>query len=192
MTTDTVIHDGQTLTGTLGEEVKVSIADGATVTLDGVNIFCKYDGWDHHCLWAAITCLGDATLILSGVNSLHASGYGGYPGILPAKRQGEGEEYTLTISGSGSLTVISESGPGIGSEFDNSSCGNISITGGTITAIGASTSAGIGASYQTSCGNISISGGIVTAIGQVSALDTNTLLAAISPSRGAPSQPPDL
>ena len=50
VTTDTVIHDGQTLTGTLGEEVKVSIADGATVTLDGVNIFCKYDGWDHHCL----------------------------------------------------------------------------------------------------------------------------------------------
>ena len=38
VTTDTVIQDGQTLTGTLGTNVKISIADGATVTLDGVSI----------------------------------------------------------------------------------------------------------------------------------------------------------
>ena len=36
MTADTTVADGETLTGTLGAYVKITIADGATVTLDGV------------------------------------------------------------------------------------------------------------------------------------------------------------
>ena len=55
------IKDGCTVTGTLGANVKISIAAGATVTLDGVTI----NGVNsEYCKWAGITCLGDATIIL--------------------------------------------------------------------------------------------------------------------------------
>ena len=52
------LTDGQTLTGTGGAKTRVIIADGATITLSGVNIaFEKYV--------AGITCEGDATIILA-------------------------------------------------------------------------------------------------------------------------------
>ena len=145
---------GEILTGTLGKNVKISIADGATVTLKDVTINGVNAGYN----WAGITCNGDATIILEGTNTVRGFDFH-YPGIyVPAG-------HTLTIKGSGSLTASSNgSGAGIGGGY-NISCGNIVIEGGTINAIGGSCIAGIGGGYQSSCGNINIKGANVTATG---------------------------
>ena len=155
--------DGETLTGTLSGDYKISIAAGATVTLNGVSI----DGENNDSYtWAGLTCLGDATIILKdGTTNTVKGFYEDYPGIQPAKRVGEGEEYTLTVSGTGSLMASSNGyGAGIGGGW-NIACGNITISGGTVTATGGEKAAGIGSSYEVSCGNIRITGGTVTAIG---------------------------
>ena len=149
------VADGMTITGTLGVNKKVSIAAGATVTLDGVTI----NGVNNNSYsWAGITCLGDANIILSGENTVKGF-YEIYPGIYVPSGN------TLTIGGSGSLNVSSNGeGAGIGS-VNFSSCGNISITGGTIEATGGNNSAGIGSGFNGSCGNISITGGTIEATG---------------------------
>ena len=79
----------------------------------------------------------------------------------------------MTIRGTGTLTVKTcmddnDGSAGIGSGF-NQTVGNITIEGGTITAIGGYFAAGIGsgrAHYGTaSCGDITIMGGTITAMG---------------------------
>lgn len=159
LTSDYTALDGETLTGTLSKNVKVSIADGATVTLDGVTINGT-DFWTYQ--WAGITCMGDATIVLKGTNSVKGFYYE-YPGIQVAKGK------TLTIKGDGSLTASNNSsnsglgtGAGIGGEED-STCGNIIIMGGNVTATGGKNAAGIGSGEDGTCGNITISGGTVTA-----------------------------
>ena len=69
--------NGETLTGTLASNVKISIANGATVTLNNVTINGTNDS---NYKWAGITCLGDATIILSGTNTVKGF-YNEYPGI---------------------------------------------------------------------------------------------------------------
>ena len=155
ITTDYVAKNGETLTGTLGSNVKISIADGATVTLNNVTINGTNDS---NYEWAGITCLGDATIILSGTNTVNGF-YGVYPGIQAAAGK------TLTINGAGSLTASSYGkGAGIGGG-NNVACGNIEIQGGTITATGGQYGAGIGGGDRADCGNITISGGTVYATG---------------------------
>ena len=139
-------QDGDTLTGKLGAKVKISIADGAAVTIKDVTI---NGADDQSCKWASLNCLGNATIILEGTNSV--KGFHSYsPGIhvVPGK--------TLTIKGSGSLSASSTgwaAGIGGGSFI---SCGNIAIEGGTINAYGGNCSAGIGGGYDASCGTITI------------------------------------
>ena len=152
VTSNYTAKDGETLTGTLGKNVKISVTDGATVTLNGVNI----SGPDSEsCKWAGINCEGNATLILKGTNSV--SGFHSYsPGIhVPVGK-------TLTIKGDGSLTAKSNGyAAGIGGgSFIN--CGNIIIEGGTITANGGSYAAGIGGGYKAACGNITITKGVTS------------------------------
>ena len=148
-----IASDGETLTGTLASNVKISIADGATVTLNNVTINGTNDSY-----WAGITCEGDATIILSGTNTVKGF-YGDYPGIQAAAGK------TLTINGTGSLTASSNGdGAGIGGGR-GVACGNIEIQGGTITATGGEYAAGIGGAYNANWGNITISGGTVTATG---------------------------
>ena len=152
---DYTAQDGETLTGTLGSNVKISIADGATVTLKDVTINgVNSDDYE----WAGITCLGDATIILSGTNTV--KGFkGDYPGIQAAAGN------TLIINGTGSLTASSYGwGAGIGGG-SGVACGNIEIQGGTITATSGERGAGIGGGNNASWGNITISGGTVTATG---------------------------
>ena len=153
LTGDAVFGGGVTLRGTLAGRYKVSIADGATVTLQDVTINGKtstYSIWK----WAGLTCEGDATIILAGDNTVKGFDYG-YPGIfVPAGK-------TLTIKGTGSLAASSNDGAaGIGGGID--ACGNIVIEGGSIEATG-SNAAGIGGGD--SCGDITILGGIVKAKG---------------------------
>ena len=147
--------DGETLTGTLGANVKISIADGATVALNNVTINGTNDS---NYGWAGITCEGNATIILSGTNTVKGF-YEDYPGIQAAAGK------TLIIKSIGSLTASSNGyGAGIGGGY-KIDCGNIEIQGGTITATGGEFGAGIGSDYDATCGNITISGGTVTATG---------------------------
>ena len=148
-------QNGDILTGTLGSNVKISIADGATVTLKDVTI--NGENNDSY-KWAGITCLGDATITLEGTNTVKGF-HEDYPGIhVP-------EGKTLTIQGEGSLNA-SDNGlsAGIGGGNKYLSCGNIVINGGTVTATGGDYAAGIGG-VDGSCGAITISGGTVTATG---------------------------
>ena len=155
LTENTELKDGDVLKGTLASNVKISIADGATVTLDGVTINGVNDS---NYEWAGITCLGDATIILSGTNTVKGF-YQDYPGIQAAA------DKTLIINGTGSLTASSYGkGAGIGGA-NNVACGNIEIQGGTITATSGEYGAGIGGGDRADCGNITISGGTVTATG---------------------------
>ena len=147
--------NGEILTGTLGNNVKISIADGATVTLNNVNI--NGSGTWTSGNYAGITCEGNATIILSGTNTVKGF-YEDYPGIYVA------ENKTVTIQGTGSLTASSNgSGAGIGCG-KSENCGNITINGGNITATGGGANAGIGGGYG-ACGNITITGGTITATG---------------------------
>ena len=150
-----VIADGCILTGYgYNYSCKVSIADGATVTLRDV----ENNGDIAGC--PGIKCLGDATIILEGDNTV--TGGDQYAGIyVPGDK-------TLTIRGTGSLNVTGGSlAAGIGGNATgDANCGSIVISGGTVTATGSSGGAGIGlgASYG-ACKDITISGGTVTATG---------------------------
>lgn len=159
------LQDGQLVTGSLvrtddAHKVKVTIADGATVTLSGATIDGKAENDD---AWAGITCEGDATILLTGANTVT-----NFDSRYPAIFVPEGK--TLTIGGSGSLTASNTyynttgGGAAIGGG-EGMACGNIAITGGTVTANGGSSSAAIGGGNGASCGSITISGGSVTAQG---------------------------
>ena len=161
LTADYVAKDGETLTGTLASNVKISIAapvapaTTTTVTLKDANI--NGSGTWTSGNYAGITCVGDATINLEGTNTV--KGFDDdYPGIyVPNGKK-------LTIDGTGSLDASSTgSGAGIGGGYDIV-CGNIAINGGTITATGGDGSAGIGGGVNGSC-NITINGGTVTATG---------------------------
>ena len=152
-------QNGDILTGTLGSNVQISIADGATVVLDGVSINASGTWTSGN--RAGITCAGNATITLVGTNTV--KGFNAdYPGILVPNGS------TLTINGTGSLTSSSQGGgAGIGGKIDGT-CGNITITGGTVNA-SSNEGTGIGSGYcytgDAGCGNISISGGTVVATG---------------------------
>lgn len=153
------LQDGDAVTGLLdgnsknSQRLQISIADGASVILKGVDIQ-GYKGENYK--WAGLTCAGDATIILADGSTNTVNGfYRDYPGIFIA------EGKTLTIQGSGSLTATSGGsanpfGAGIGGAR-NIACGNIVIEGGTVTAKGGTQCAGIGSGGK-ACGDISISG----------------------------------
>ncbi len=156
VTSDIVIADGSTVTGSLGGNYKVSIAAGASVTLNDVTI----NGADNYSYsWAGITCEGDATIIISGTNTVKGF-YSWYPGI-----QAGPVGTTLTIDGTGSLTATAgNNAAAIGSASDHSSSGNITINGGTINAISSLRGAAIGSGYiYSTCGDITINGGTINA-----------------------------
>ena len=156
LTEDYEAKDGDTLTGTLGENVKISVADGATVTLKNVTINGESNTMYS---WAGINCEGNAKLILEGTNTIKGF-FWIYPGVYIAP------EKTLTIDGTGSLNASSLGGAGIGGGRQIN-CGNIIIEGGTVSAEGGESAAGIGGGSDDSCGNIVINGGTVTANGGV-------------------------
>ena len=159
LTEDYTAQDGEMLKGKLGTAVKISIAEGATVKLYNVDINSD-NALNGNYGYAAITCEGDATIILFGKNSVNK--FWAYPSIQVGP-----EGTTLTIQGNGDLiaggTSFDHDGAIIGSAYKGS-CGNIVIKGGTIIANGYF-AAGIGSGYGGSCGDITISGGSVRARG---------------------------
>ena len=158
-------QNGDILTGELKGNYKISISDGATVTLNDATIEgTNNENYD----WAGITCEGNATIYLSGTNSVKGF-WENYPGIyVPVNK-------TVTILGTGSLTASSNGwGAGIGGGY-NLSSGSVLINSGTIVASGGWEAAGIGSGGSTElvgvvyCGTITITGGDVTATGGVRA-----------------------
>ena len=144
---------------------KITIGDGATVTLNGINITNQ------------IECSGDATIILAdgSTNTVDVSGTDEKAGI-----QIGGGGKTLTINaetaGTGKLTAkganntYGGAGIGTGTAFMSANtCGAITINGGTVTATGGKNAAGIGTGdaygANNTCGAITINGGTVTATG---------------------------
>ena len=156
LTTNYTASDDQTLTGKLGANVKISIRDGATVTLSDATI----NGVNNTSYnWAGITCLGDATIILEGNNSVKGF-HEYYPGIFVPTGK------TLTINGDGSLNASSGGqAAGIGGGvFGN--CGNITInyTVHKVTATkGTAALNSIGSAHNGTGGTVTI-GGVVGAI----------------------------
>ena len=146
---DYTAQNGDILTGDCNHYAKISIADGAIVTLRNVSI-------SNEVRQAGLTLLGDATIILESTNSVECYDEDGQPqrpGIYVLDCS------TLTIGGTGSLTAKGKTG--IGAYYENS-CGNITICGGTVDATGYN-GAGIGGCSDGDCGDITISGGTVTA-----------------------------
>ena len=139
-------QDGDVLTD-CAENKSISIAAGASVTLSDVTISDNF--------FAGLTCSGSATITLVGTNSVTNTSEN-YPAI-----QAGPSGTTLEIKGDGSLTATG-GGAGIGSGHVGT-CGNITISGGNITATGGSDGAGIGSGLAGTCGNITISGGSGTA-----------------------------
>ena len=154
-----VVKETERLTGTLGTNLQISVADATTLILEDVDINGK-GAWTTG-NYAGINCLGDAKIILEGENTVKGF-YERYPGIhIPVKN-------TLTIEEGvlgGELTVSSNgrsAGIGAGSGV---SCGNITIEGGSIIATGGTNAAGIGAAREHDCGTITIKDGTITATG---------------------------
>jgi uncharacterized coiled-coil protein SlyX len=150
---DVEIPDGYKVTGTLNGNHKVTIAAGASVTFDGVNI--NGNGTSTTGDYAGITCEGDATIILAHGSTNFVKGFNAnYPGIyVPTGK-------TLTIEGSGSLDASSNgNAAGIGGGY-GLDCGNIRIVEGTVTATGGAGAAGIGGGENGSCGTITITDGV--------------------------------
>lgn len=170
LSADFVALNGDILTGTSDGTYGISIASGATVTLEDVDITGKGDESDG---FAGITCLGDATILLSGTNSVKggANNYGTNQGLAPGIFIPY--EKTLTIDGKGSLDACSGGSSsnkmmasGIGAGREDLNCGNIIIQGGSVTATGGRGSAGIGCCYRGGGGYITITGSAnVTATG---------------------------
>jgi len=206
--TNQEVQSGQVMTGTLSGNYKISIADNATVTLKDVSINGG-GAVSTSTLWAGLTCLGDATIILAeNTTNTVIAFYTMWPGILPGPT-----DKTLTIKGSGSLDARSPvgyatglHGAGIGCGafyhpdypgYENTFCGNIRIESGDITATGGFNAAGIGAAgafrdYYSSvdvksrCGDITITGGTIKAYGGYAAagIGTGFSTAQTNPSAG--------
>ena len=158
LTEDYTFKDGDVLTGTLDGTktvIKLSVAPDAKVILSGAQIL----GEDQGILvdtWAGLTCLGNATIILDGENTVRS-----FNRMYPCIQAGP-EGSKLIITGDGKLTTEGSSSAGIGS-LSSIACGDIEIQGGDLTL--KDSNAGIGSWTGGSCGDITISGGTITAQG---------------------------
>lgn len=154
---DYIAQDGDVLTGKLNGNYKISIANDAFVTFDGVTINSS---------GAAIRCEGNATIFLAddSTNELTSTSTD-YSALMVGDY-----ETTLTIQGNtGKLTVVSGAYcAGIGGGIEGFS-GNVVIEGGVINVTGGDEAAGIGSDYYGCCGDITISGGTITVTGGHSA-----------------------
>ena len=148
------VRNGSTITGTLTAKCQIIIPDGYTVYLENATI--KGTLSDESYQFPALTCAGNATIILKGNNWLNPF-YVYDPGIYVPKGK------TLTIKGTGYLHVEGcKYGAAIGGGYGPSrACGNIAILGGEIYATKANYAAAIGAGYDSSCGAITITSDVI-------------------------------
>lgn len=150
-----------------------TVADGATITLDGLHISYAGNDYDYSNPYgghAGVHLLGSATIILKNYNEIKMI----YGSVYPAVYVPQGS--TLTIKGNGDLRAYGadvrvgyEGGAGIGggNKYNNKAvnCGNIVIDGGYVNAYGGNDAAGIGSGQEGTCGTITINGGYIEAHG---------------------------
>ena len=159
LTEDYTFKDGDVLTGTLDGTktvIKLSVAPDAKVILSGAQILGKDHGQFVN-QWAGLTCLGNATIILDGENTVRS-----FNRMYPCIQAGP-DGSKLIITGDGKLTTEGTSSAGIGVS-NYIACGDIEIQGGDLTL--KDCGIGIGSGAYGSCGNITISGGTITAQGR--------------------------
>ena len=160
-----LLKDGDVISGTLDgtkRKVRILVANNARIMLSNAVVLGVDEG---QFMSAGIRCLGNCTLDLRGKNIMRGY-YADFPGVqVPDDK--DGQKYTMTIEGDGSLEASSNGyGAGIGcNRYTN--CGHLVINGGEITAAGGRFAAGIGGGgYEGSeCGDITISGGKIIAMG---------------------------
>lgn len=158
LTEDYTFKDGDVLTGTLDGTktvIKLSVAPDAKVILSGAQILAEDQGQFVN-KWAGLTCLGNATIILDGENTVRS-----FNRMYPCIQAGP-EGSKLIITGDGKLTTEGSSSAGIGS-LSSIACGDIEIQGGDLTLKDSHVS--IGSGTYAPCGNITITGGTITAQG---------------------------
>lgn len=158
-----LLKDGDVINGTIDgteRKVRILVAKDAKITLENAQVLGVNQG---QFMSAGIRCLGNCTLDLRGKNIMKGY-YGNFPGVQ-VPDDIDGQKYTMTIEGDGSLEASSNGyGAGIGcNRYTN--CGHLVIKGGVIKATGGFTAAGIGSSKDAHGGNISIEGGEITAAG---------------------------
>ena len=158
-----LLKDGDVINGTIDgteRKVRILVAKDAKITLENAQVLGVNEG---QFMSAGIRCLGNCTLVLRGKNIMKGY-YRNFPGVQ-VPDDIDGQKYTMTIEGDGSLEASSNGyGAGIGcNRYTN--CGHLVIKGGVIKATGGFTAAGIGSSKDAHGGNISIEGGEITAAG---------------------------
>ena len=170
-----IIIEGSIITATGGSSAAgIGAADshscgnisisGGTVTAYGHNGAAGIGSGKFRSSCGNVTISGTANVTASCASNDGASGNGG-AGI----GSGYGSDThcgDINISTSGIVTAMGGAhAAGIGSATmgsGNNYCGNISITGGTITAEGKGWGAGIGSGYGAQCGTITIGSGITS------------------------------
>ena len=191
LTDNYVAQDGDVLTGAFPEwEYYISITDGATVTLSNIKLDSSIE-----CLGDATIILADGTentifgsekpgiygtkknttITIKGTGSLYVKGDKYCAGIGGIGCNIVIEDGNITAVGGDGFDGCSGAGIGSGYGYDILSqtkslpleeVGDITISGGTITAKGGPNSAGIGRGYKgVNCGTITINGGTVVAYG---------------------------
>ena len=147
--------------GTRPKDLQITVETDAEVTLEDVILAPSATG-------NAITCKGDAIIILTGSSNLTAKSY-----YTNDYYFGSGiyvERGTLTIDGDGSLNIsrayASISSMSVGAGIGAGSGGNIVIESGNISIgdvpdLGSMSGAGIGSTPEENCCNITIKGGII-------------------------------
>lgn len=186
-------QDGDVLTGQAHENAHITVAPGATITLQDAHITGLENSISNR--WAGLSLLGDATLIIEGDNEvtpayeahpaihvpvgstltikgsgkLRATSRGGFFGKAAAIGGGSGISCGNIVIESGIIEAIAkgEGGAGIGAGTNRGNCGTITITGGHVTATGAKGGAGIGNGFGGLCGKVTITGGEVIATGNM-------------------------
>lgn len=161
--TDTVITSKDPSTAS-SHTVTIDAGEGKTVdvTLDNVNIDASSGAA------VSVTGKGDTNIELNGNNTLTSSS--GYAGLEHNKTDDSG---TLTITDNDNDGKLdAKGGTGIGGGYAND--GQVTITGGTITATGTNGGAGIGGGKASANangqvnggdGDVTITGGTITATG---------------------------
>ena len=158
-----LLKDGDVISGTIDgkkRKVRILVANNARIMLSNAVVLGVDEG---QFMSAGIRCLGNCTLDLRGKNIMKGY-YADFPGVQ-VPDDIDGQKYTMTIEGDGSLEASSNGyGAGIGcNRYTN--CGHLVINGGEIKAVGGYTAAGIGSSMQAKGGNIVIKAGEITAAG---------------------------
>ena len=135
----------------------IIIGGNASVTASGGSAGAGIGGSNGASTGGTITIGGNASVTAIG-GGPSSAGIGGNNG---------GAGGTITIGGNAFVTATGggTDGAGIGSGNNGASGGDITITGGTINAIGGTNAAGIGGGGNSAGGNINITGGTINATG---------------------------